>query len=101
MGCYHLLFSFMCPISLICWQTLSVCFSLVALSALQKEKKEEPMETPVKPAAQPLKGSHAHVFPVPLAYGDPVLYSVVPSPLILQAGFLPFHGLMDRWTESC
>lgn len=52
MGCYHLLFSFMCPISLICWQTLSVCFSLVALSALQKEKKkEEPMETPVKPAA--------------------------------------------------
>lgn len=61
MGCYHLLFSFMCPISLICWQTLSVCFSLVALSALQKEKKEEPMETPVKPAAQPLKGSHAHM----------------------------------------
>lgn len=40
MGCYHLLFSFMCPISLICWQTLSVCFSLVALSALQKEKKK-------------------------------------------------------------
>lgn len=71
MGCYHLLFSLMCPISLICWQTLSVCFSLVALSALQKEKKGEPMETPVKPVAKPLKGFHwSHVFPVPLAYED-------------------------------
>lgn len=101
MGCYHLLFSFMCPISLICWQTLSVCFSLVAPSALQKEKRGA-YGNPSQTCSSTFKGlSCSHVFPVPLAYGDPVLYSVVPSPLILQAGFLPFHGLMDRWTEPC